>query len=83
MQNYPNPFNPSTTIEFQLAMKCNVSLIIYDLHGREVATLVNNETMAAGSYTKLWNASSMASGVYIYQLLTDSFIESRKLILLR
>ena len=82
-QNYPNPFNPTTTIEFQLAMECNVSLKIFDLLGREVATLVNNEAMLAGSYAKLWNASSMASGVYFYQLLTDTFFKTRKLILLR
>jgi hypothetical protein len=83
MQNYPNPFNPTTTIEFQLAIESNVSLKIFDLLGREVASLINNETMSAGSYTMLWNATYMASGVYYYQLLTDSFIETRKLILLR
>jgi len=83
LQNFPNPFNTATTIEFELPVNCNVSLKIFDMLGRNVATLVDNETIRAGRHTKLWNASSFASGVYIYQLLTDSFIETKKLILLR
>lgn len=66
-QNYPNPFNPSTTIRFGLPVAGNVSLIIYDVHGRDVATLVRG-TMNEGYHTATWNASSVASGVYFARL---------------
>jgi photosystem II stability/assembly factor-like uncharacterized protein len=83
LQNYPNPFNPTTTIEFQLPTECNISLKIFDMLGRNVATLVDNETISAGRHTKRWDASSLSSGIYIYQLKADSFIETKKLVLLR
>jgi hypothetical protein len=89
-QNYPNPFNPSTRISFDLPSKSFVSLKIFDLIGREVATLVSEE-LSAGSYAKQWNATRLPSGVYFYRLQarqtsggqTGSFIDTKKLILLK
>lgn len=70
--NYPNPFNPTTTIGFGLPEAGAVSLKIYDVLGREVATLVNS-TLAAGNYKYNWNASGLASGMYIYRLSAVSY----------
>ena len=81
-QNYPNPFNPSTTIEFTLPQKEFVSLIIYDVLGNEVATLVNEEK-ASGSYEVLFDAAELVSGVYIYSLRAGSFAQTRKMILMK
>jgi outer membrane protein assembly factor BamB len=66
-QNFPNPFNPSTSISFSLPLKSFVSLKIFDLIGREVATLVS-EQMPAGNYSKVWNANEIPSGIYFYRL---------------
>ncbi|HZY10230.1 MAG TPA: alpha-amylase family glycosyl hydrolase [Bacteroidota bacterium] len=81
-QNYPNPFNPTTTIGFRLRVSGFTSLKVYDVLGREVATLVNEE-MSPGEYTVTWDASNKPSGVYYYQLFTGGFVETKKLILLR
>jgi hypothetical protein len=90
-QNYPNPFNPTTTIEFQIPPSPFsekgerggfVSLKIFDLLGREVATLVN-EKKPAGSHQVQWNAGNIPSGVYFYRLSAGSFIETKKLLLLK
>ncbi len=81
-QNYPNPFNPITTIEFTLPQKEFVSLIIYDVLGNEVATLVNEEK-ASGSYEVLFDAAEFVSGVYIYSLRAGSFAQTRKMILMK
>jgi hypothetical protein len=81
-QNYPNPFNPSTTISFSLPSKSYVSLKVFDLIGREVATLISEE-MSAGSYIKKWNAEGLVSGVYFYRLQAGTFIDTKKLVLLR
>ena len=81
-QNYPNPFNPTTNISFTLPSKWLVLLKVYDLVGREVATLVSEELMA-GNHTRQWNAANMSSGVYFYRLQVGSFTETKKLILLR
>jgi photosystem II stability/assembly factor-like uncharacterized protein len=81
-QNYPNPFNPTTTISFALPSRSFVSLKVFDMLGREVATIVSEE-MAAGNYSKQWNAAKMSSGVYIYRLQVGSFTETKKLVLLR
>ena len=81
-QNYPNPFNPATTIKYDLPKSGNVELVIYDILGRKVKSLVN-ETKEAGRYEVKWNASNSASGVYIYQLRTESYINTKKMILLR
>ncbi|MBC8044127.1 MAG: T9SS type A sorting domain-containing protein, partial [Rhizobacter sp.] len=81
-QNYPNPFNPSTTINYQISQAGNVSLKVYDVLGREVATLVNQK-QNAGSYQVQFNASRLSSGVYFYKLQAGNFAESRKLTLVK
>jgi hypothetical protein len=81
-QNYPNPFNPSTTISFHIPLKSFVSLTVVDIIGREVATIVSEE-MPAGSYSTIWNASKMPSGIYFYRLQAGSLIETKKLVLLK
>ncbi len=81
-QNYPNPFNPSTVISYQLPLRSYVTLKIYDILGREVATLVN-EVKNAGSYSITFNASNLATGIYFYRLQAGSFVQVRKMILLK
>ncbi|MFQ5485275.1 MAG: T9SS type A sorting domain-containing protein, partial [Desulfobacterales bacterium] len=81
-QNYPNPFNPVTTIRFHISIHSKVTLTIYDVIGREIATLVDNR-ITAGPHEVEWNAKGVASGVYVYQLRAGAFVESKKLILLR
>ena len=82
-QNYPNPFNPATTISFDIPARLSVSLKIFDILGREMATLIDNEEMAAGLHAVQWNASSYASGLYFYRIQAGSFTAVKKLILLR
>lgn len=81
-QNYPNPFNPATVISYQLPVVSKVRLTVYDVLGREVATLVN-EMKPAGSYTARWNAAGFASGVYFYRIEAGKFTETRKLMLMK
>jgi len=91
-QNYPNPFNPSTTLSFVIGHSSFVSLIIYDVLGNEVITLVD-EYKPAGNYEIEFNASSLPSGIYFYQLLvsalqskdgrTENFVDVKKMILLK
>ena len=81
-QNYPNPFNPSTTIKYQLPASGNVTLKIFDILGREVATLVN-EFQAAGSYARMLNAASLSSGVYFYRLQTCNYSATKKFVLMK
>jgi len=81
-QNYPNPFNPSTTIKFSLPEASGVSLTIYNTLGQKVEELVNTN-LEAGWYNYQWNAGSIASGIYIYELKTDKFISTKKMILMK
>ena len=89
-QNYPNPFNPSTKIQYEIPATSDVTLNIYDVLGRKVATLVN-ERKSAGHYEVEWDASHFASGVYFYQITarqTDggqagNFFSVKKTILLK
>lgn len=81
-QNFPNPFNPETVISYQLAVNSNVILKIYDLLGNEIASLVNGEK-PAGIHQVTFDGSSLAAGVYYYQLSTDNFSDTKKLILLK
>lgn len=81
-QNYPNPFNPATKITFTLPEKSFVTLNVYDALGREASNLVNGE-MFPGTYSRQWNAAGLSSGIYFYRLEAGSFIETRKLVLLR
>ncbi len=83
-QNYPNPFNPATTIRFALASSENVSLTVYDVLGREVQTLINNQQMGAGRYRASFDAEKLASGMYVYRLSAGtSFVETRTMILVK
>ncbi|MEQ9307896.1 MAG: T9SS type A sorting domain-containing protein [Balneolaceae bacterium] len=82
-QNYPNPFNPNTYIEFKLPRSLLVSLKVYDLLGREVAIIVNSEIFSSGSQTVNFDASNLASGMYIYRLEAGSFIQTRKMLLIK
>ncbi len=81
-QNYPNPFNPTTTINFALPKSGNVSLVVYDILGREVAHLVNGE-MQAGYHSVEFNANNLASGIYFYRLKAGNFVNVKKLMLLK
>ncbi len=81
-QNYPNPFNPSTTINFSIKEAGLVTLKVYDVLGREVATLVNEE-LNSGSHNKSFNASGLSSGIYFYSLKAGKFSETKKLLLLK
>jgi len=77
-QNYPNPFNPTTNIKFGVPQSSSVKIIIYDILGREVATLVN-ANYAPGYYTVLFNANRLASGIYIYRMTLQSLIGKHKI----
>jgi photosystem II stability/assembly factor-like uncharacterized protein len=81
-QNYPNPFNPSTKIRFQIPHSALVTLKVFDLLGREVATLVN-EKLSSGNYEKTLDARGLASGVYLYRLTDGTLAQTRKLLVLR
>lgn len=81
-QNYPNPFNPATLIRFQLPAQCRVSVKVFDLVGNEVAVLVDAERHA-GTYTEMFNASGLASGVYFYRLQAGGLSETRTMHLIR
>jgi len=81
-QNYPNPFNPSTTIRYAIAKPGHVTLKVFNLHGQEIATLVN-ENKSAGEYKIQWNPNNVPSGVYVYRLQAEEFVETKKLILLQ
>jgi hypothetical protein len=81
-QNYPNPFNPKTNIEFKLSKTAFVKLSVYDLLGKEIETIVNQQ-FKAGTYVVDWDASRYSSGVYFYKLITDGFTDTKKMILVK
>ncbi len=81
-QNYSNPFNPTTTIKYQIPKPGLVQLKVYDVLGREVTTLVNEEK-SSGNYEVIFNGSKLASGVYYYQLKTGEYISTKKMILMK
>jgi hypothetical protein len=81
-QNYPNPFNPATTIRFELPHKSQIFLSVYNTLGQQVATLVNGQ-QEAGSYEVKFDGSELASGVYFYRLQADSFVDTKKFLLLK
>ena len=81
-QNYPNPFNPSTVLSFQLPVAGFISLKVYDINGREISELVN-ENLSAGEYKINFNGSALPSGVYYYKLTSDNFSETKKMILIK
>ncbi|HTO94572.1 MAG TPA: T9SS type A sorting domain-containing protein, partial [Bacteroidota bacterium] len=81
-QNYPNPFNPATVLSYQLPVASNVRLAVYDILGREVAVLVN-ERKASGSHEARFDATGLASGVYLYRLTAGAFVQTRSMILVK
>jgi len=81
-QNYPNPFNPSTQIRFGLSVRSSVTLTVYDALGRSMRTLVNQQ-LDAGEYTSMFDAAGLSSGVYFYVLKAGSFVESKRMVLIR
>ena len=81
-QNHPNPFNPSTTIEYSLPKSGDVSLNVYNIIGQEVIRLVN-ENQQVGNHHIKWDASNVASGVYIYRLQAGEFVQTKKMVLLK
>jgi hypothetical protein len=78
-QNYPNPFNPLTTINYQLPKTTKVIIKIYNIHGQLVTTLVN-KLQPAGYYRIGWQPEEIVSGVYFYQLKTENYLETKKMI---
>lgn len=81
-QNYPNPFNPSTKIRFELPKGAFAKLIVYDITGREIETLVN-KNLHAGTYEYEWSGINLPSGVYFYKLISEDFIETKKMVLVK
>jgi hypothetical protein len=82
LQNYPNPFNPSTTISFQIPNSSFVNLKVYDILGNEVATLIN-EVKPAGTYEVKFDAADLSSGIYFYTINAGTFVETKKMILMK
>jgi hypothetical protein len=81
-QNHPNPFNPSTTIKFEISDRSFVTIKVYDVLGKEVATLVNEEK-PAGSYEVKFDGTVLPTGIYFYQLKAGNYFETRKMVLLK
>ncbi len=82
-QNFPNPFNPTTMINFVIPQKSGVTLDVYDMSGKLVANLINNETKTEGSYSYEFDGSRLSSGIYVYRLSAGKFVETRKMILIK
>ncbi|NUN07842.1 MAG: T9SS type A sorting domain-containing protein [Ignavibacteriaceae bacterium] len=82
MQNYPNPFNPATTITFDIAEQSDVSLVVYNMLGQQVATLFSGD-LTAGRHSVNFNAAGLASGIYLYQLVTNNYTVTKKMTLLK
>jgi hypothetical protein len=81
-QNHPNPFNPMTRVTFSLPQASHVRLVIYNILGQPIATLVNGNR-EAGYHTVIWNASDAASGIYFYRIEADGFADTKKMVLLK
>ena len=81
-QNYPNPFNPTTDIKFDIPKDANVKVKIYDILGREVASVIN-EFKKAGEYSISYDASNLASGIYIYKIEANDLTDAKKMILIK
>lgn len=82
-QNYPNPFNPISIINFQLERKAKISLIVYDIFGREMTRLINDETREANNYNVKFDGTNYSSGIYFYRLEANNFSQSKKMILIK
>ncbi|MDX1702273.1 MAG: T9SS type A sorting domain-containing protein, partial [Melioribacteraceae bacterium] len=81
-QNYPNPFNPVTTIKYSIPKKCNVVVKVFDMLGKEVAVITNNE-VSPGIYSVEFNADELATGIYFFRIQADEFVETRKMVYLK
>ncbi|HBZ37957.1 MAG TPA: T9SS C-terminal target domain-containing protein, partial [Balneola sp.] len=81
--NYPNPFNPSTVITYAVPQNGTVRLEVFDLIGRKVATLVDNERKAAGWYQITFDASNLASGIYFYRIVAGKHVDSKRMTLIK
>ncbi|SVD03352.1 uncharacterized protein METZ01_LOCUS356206, partial [marine metagenome] len=81
-QAYPNPFNPVTTLSFALPIETEVSLKVYNLQGREVISLVD-QNMEAGYHSVVWNADNYPSGVYFVKMVTGKYLSTQKLMLVK
>jgi hypothetical protein len=81
-QNYPNPFNPATTIRYSIANSVRVKLVVYDLLGREISTLVD-ERQDAGFHDVQFNAGNLPSGVYFYRVTAGSSMQTKKMVLVK
>ena len=88
-QNYPNPFNPTTKINFDLPEDAKISLIVYDILGREIKTIINSEFKTTGKYTVEFNGNNLASGVYFYRFTSENvsggkeFSVTKRMVLLK
>ncbi len=82
LQNYPNPFNPTTNINFNISNHAVIKLVIYDLKGAEVVTLVKQEVQP-GSYSVVWDASGYSSGLYLFRLEAPGFSQTRKMLVIK
>ena len=82
-QNYPNPFNPTTQITFSIPQSGNYTLKVYDIFGKEIETLVNNEQLGTGKYNVSFNARNLGSGTYIYRLIGNNVNLSNKMLLIK
>jgi hypothetical protein len=82
-QNYPNPFNPNTKIDFELPLDGKVSIAVYDITGREIAVLLNNEFRIAGYYTADFNGSRFSSGVYFYRFASEKYNQTKKMMIIK
>jgi len=81
-QNYPNPFNPNTNIEFVIQKSQNVKILVYDILGKEKEILLNSY-LKAGKHKIVFNGSNYSSGIYLYKMITNNFVQTKKLILLK
>ena len=81
-QNYPNPFNPNTTIRFDIPKRSFTKLVIYDIQGRIIETLIN-QYLSAGSYSVEWSAGNLSSGIYFYKIHSGDYTKARNMILLK
>ncbi len=83
MPNYPNPFNPSTVLSFELPARSNITLEIYDILGRKVASLLSNHTLPAGRHEHVFDAYNLASGTYLVRLTTRDIVRNQKILLIK
>jgi len=82
-QNYPNPFNPSTKIKFDIPKNSNVILKVYDIMGREVKTIVDNEYLHAGSYEVNFDGTDISSGVYFYRFIAGDYSAAKRMSMIK